>query len=77
MRKLKWMADERKRQQGELSAWHLAGIVGSIPFTGKSLNPSEINPYKTDRHESPHLAKIKSLIAGMGLAALAGQRDED
>ncbi|AMV29287.1 hypothetical protein VT84_33135 [Gemmata sp. SH-PL17] len=39
------MVGARKRVDGQLSAWHLAGIVGFMPFTGKALDPEQINPF--------------------------------
>lgn len=78
LRQLYWMAAEKKRFAGELTAWLLAGIVRHMPLTGRVLNPSEINPYKGVRRESPDLARIKAFIAARGLAAMAGRgRDDD
>lgn len=68
-----WMADAARRHRGELAAWHAAIIVAHIPFTGQSLSPVEINPYRdAGRRESAALKRVKALIARCGLAALAG-----
>lgn len=73
------MAGERKRVMGEIFAWHLAGVVGHMPFTARALNPADINPYKGVRRDSPQLARIKAVIASMTLRAIArgGSLDDE
>ena len=65
------MAAERKRVMGELAAWHAAMIVVFMPFTGKVLSPSAINPY-ADRKVSAKIAAVRAFIAVQGIAALGG-----
>lgn len=43
------MAVERRRFQGELTAWLAAEIVRHIPFSGENLSPVAINPYREVR----------------------------
>jgi hypothetical protein len=64
------MYGERRRVMGELAAWHLAGVVGFIPFTGKELSVQEIHPYKGDEPEDEGVARIKAFIARRRWAAL-------
>lgn len=70
LRKLNWMATERRRVWGLLTAWHLAGVVGAMPFTGVKLDPNEINPFKGHEPEDPGVTRIKEFIAKRRWAAL-------
>ena len=69
------MAGGRKRVDGLLFAWHLAGVVGFMPLTGKELNPEQINPFGSGvpRGTRTKLDEVKAFIAGIGLAALGGR----
>lgn len=37
------MAEEKRRFQGELAAWHICQVAGMF---GSQLNPAELNPYR-------------------------------
>lgn len=65
------MATERRRFMGELAAWHASVIVAHVPFTGESLNPGELNPYKVvPPHVADQIERIKAFVARRRLAAL-------
>lgn len=66
------MAAERKRVMGELAAWHLAGVVGHMPFVNATLRPQEINPYRpADRPAvSAKLAAARAFVAEMAFKAM-------
>ncbi len=74
MRKLAWMAAARKRVDGQLSAWHLAGVVGFMPLTGKVLDPERINPFGAagSSESQQRIADVKAFIDARGVAALGG-----
>lgn len=58
---------------GELAAWHLSVLVPHIPFTGESLNPDELNPYRViPPHVAEQVDRIKAFVARRRLAALGG-----
>ena len=64
------MYAERRRVWGELAAWHLAGVVAYLPFTGKELDVQGIHPYPGDEAEDEGLAAAKAFIAKRKWAAL-------
>lgn len=65
------MADERKRVAGELTAWHLAGLVARLPLTAQVLNFQEINPYGGPRPKNKKLEELIAWKEGMKLKMLA------
>ncbi len=76
LRKLVWMANARKRNAGALVAWHLAGVVGFMPFTGKPLDPNAINPFgegsggtAAGRRE---MDRVREFIRSRGIASFGG-----
>lgn len=69
LRELVWMATERRRFMGELSAWHLAGIIAYMPFTAARLNPTEINPYGT-KPTNPMIERLAKLRANLAWEAM-------
>lgn len=76
LRKLAWMAGERRRVWGELAAWHLAGVALFMPFVNAKLDPAEINPYKGNEPEDPGVARIKAFIKKRAwLAATRSHRE--
>jgi hypothetical protein len=64
------MAAERKRVWGELAAWHLAGVVGHMPFVNATLRPQEINPYRPRAGISPRLAAARAFVAEVAFKAM-------
>ncbi len=54
------MSAEKRRVAGELTAWHLCGVVKLI--SGAALNPSKLNPYRTTKPESAKMARVKAAI---------------
>ena len=57
LRELMLMVDERKRVMGELTAWHIAQIVGMF---GEPPDPGQLNPYRVvSRGEIEARAKLK------------------
>ncbi|VTR92819.1 unnamed protein product [Gemmata massiliana] len=76
LRKLAWMAAGRKRVDGQLFAWHLAGVVGFMPLTGKVLDPERINPFGTGAGGTAEgrreIDRVRDFISARGIAALGG-----
>lgn len=68
------MTAERREFYGHLAAWHLSGIVGFMPFTGKQLNPDEINPYQKPKPPNPTLEKLAKLRAELKWKAMFGSK---
>ena len=68
------MAGARKRVDGQLFAWHLAGVVGHMPLTGRVLDAERINPFggTVSAAARERIDQVKAFIAGRGLAALGG-----
>ena len=58
LRELRWMAREKMRTQGELTAWHMSEIVRRV--TGEAVNVSEVNPYKPPMSAKAAAAKAAS-----------------
>ncbi|VTR96046.1 unnamed protein product [Gemmata massiliana] len=70
------MATARKRVDGQLSAWHLAGIVGFMPLTGKFLNPNAINPFGDGAGGTAEgqreIDRVREFIRSRGIASFGG-----
>jgi hypothetical protein len=45
LRKLVWMAKERRHIMGEIAAWQITWLVALL--TDQRLTPGEINPYES------------------------------
>ena len=55
-RKLDWMAREKMKRAGELTAFHLAMIAGMF---GAKIDPAEINPYREAEAETPAMRRLR------------------
>ena len=69
LRELVWMTDAKRRFVGEVTAWHLAGIVAYMPFTGTQLSPAEINPYRVEP-ANPLIERLAKLRANLRWEAM-------
>jgi hypothetical protein len=70
LRKLTWMYQEKKRVEGELTAWMVSMICAHMPFVNARLNPRSINPYRAPG-AARKIEEVRNFIAMRGLAALA------
>lgn len=68
------MAEARRSFAGYVAAFQVSGVVASMPFTGRFIDPDELNPFPLPvaPHVQAQIDRIRSYIARRRIAALGG-----
>ena len=77
LRKLWLMCQAKREYEGSLFAFLAAVVVAHIPFTGHSLIPSAINPYRRVSPEAAQkLEEVSRFISNMAFTVGAKEAIE-